>query len=177
MRTITLCGLPGCGKTTVGMEIAKITSGKFIDVDSLIEDHYAKTTGERLTCRQIFSRKGGSFFRDLEKSMVVFLGENPPLNAIISIGGGAIETPENVEVFKSISLLVYLKADLKELFRRINRNGLPAYLDPKDPFASFEKLANKRTPLYEKAAHIEIDGNLLTPHDIASQIVNRVQKG
>ena len=43
MRTITLCGLPGCGKTTVGLQLAKVTNATFIDTDFLIEEEYEKS--------------------------------------------------------------------------------------------------------------------------------------
>ena len=135
-----------------------------------------KVTGEAVTCRQIFVQKGGPFFRELEKKVIARIGQNPPKLGIISLGGGAVETAENIEIFKSIGLLIYLKTDLKELFKRINRKGLPAYLDPKDPFSSFEKLATKRNPFYEKAADIEINGALLSPDEIASEIIDKVTK-
>ncbi len=173
-KTIILCGLPGCGKTTVGNCLAEKISSSFIDVDTLIEKEYADTMGELLTCRQIFAHQGVPFFRELEKRVISSLAQKSHQDAIISIGGGAMENPENVKVLKSIGLVVYLKVNLKELFKRINRKGLPAYLDPADPLGSFEKLAQKRIPIYSNAADIEIEADSLTPEEIATKIVEKI---
>jgi 3-dehydroquinate synthase len=168
---IILCGLPGSGKTTVGQILAKNIKGSFIDIDHMIECEYAKCTGETLTSRQIFNQKGGPFFRKLESLTVVKLASKPLRNVVISLGGGALETAENINIIKNLGTLVYLKVDLKVLFERINRNGLPAYLDPKDPFASFETLAEKRISLFEQSADIHIVADLLTPEAIAREIL------
>jgi len=174
MKTIVLCGLPGCGKTTVGMLLAKMNSGIFIDIDLLIEKKYLEIAGETLSCRQIFAQKGGQFFREFEKEIIASLALKSNENAIISIGGGAVEATENIQNLKSIGLLIYLKVGLEELFKRINRKGLPAYLDPNAPFSSFEKLADKRYPFYKNAADFEVDAEGLTPEEIAKKIIEKV---
>ncbi len=149
-----LCGLPGCGKTTIGKILADKLNGTFIDLDRLIEEEYKKKEGEKLTCRQIYSQKGGPFFRALEQETIVSMSEKPPKNSIIALGGGALENPENTKLLKKIGTIIYLKGETKELFKRITHNGMPAYIDS---FESFEKLVEKRTPLYLNAADIQLE--------------------
>lgn len=173
---IILCGLPGAGKSTVGQILASKIKGGYIDIDQLIEQAYAKRTGEALTCRQIYNKNGAPFFRKLENLILSSLASSPLKNGVISLGGGALEAPENRPAVKKLGSLVYIKLELQELFQRINRDGLPAYLDPNDPFASFKIMAEKRMEIFEKEADISIDANQMTPEEIAEKIIKILPK-
>lgn len=185
MRSIILCGLPGCGKTTVGLQLSEKTGVAFMDVDILIEQQYKEKRGTALTCRQIFIQEGASVFRTFERDVIATLAYNHRENKImafeahqtavariISIGGGAMENQENIKNLKSIGTIVYLKIDLKELFfQRMRQKGLPAFLDSNDPLGSFEKLAEKRKPIFEEFSDMKIDGDFLAPDEIAAAII------
>lgn len=171
---VILCGLPGCGKSTVGAILAEKTHYLFIDTDALIEEKYQKIEEKKLTCRQIFSEHGRDYFRDLEHQVIAELG---PEKAIISLGGGALENQENIPMLKKMGLIVYLKGELQTLFKRIQREGLPSYLDPKDPLASFQKIAEARIPTYQEAADIVVEVDLLTPQQIAARIALPIYLG
>lgn len=175
MKRIILCGLPGCGKTSTGLELAKILSTEMIDIDLLIEKRYAELAGERLTCRQIFSQKGESFFRELEKEAIVSLVKTANHGDVIATGGGALEFPENVKMFKSIGLIVYLKVQFQTVYDRLLKKGLPSYLDPKDPLGSFEKITLRRVPIYLNAADLIIETDGLTPAEVASEVIDKVR--
>lgn len=176
MKRIILCGLPGCGKTTTGRELAKITSAKMVDLDFLIEKKYEEFAGEHLTCRQIFCQKGESFFRELEKQVIASLAETTCEDEIIAAGGGAMGFPENVQIFKSIGLIVYIRVQSKTSFDRITKDALPSYLDPKDPLGSFEKIIQKRVPNYLNAADLIIEADHLSPTEVASQIIEKTKR-
>jgi shikimate kinase len=178
VKTIVIGGLPGCGKSTVGRLLAERLSCFFIDTDILIEKQYENLTGEKLSCRQIFSKKGSLFFREMEKEVLVALAEKANENHVISLGGGTIETPENIKLLQSIGKMIYLKGDPKVFFKRIICNGLPAYLDMDDPLGSFEKLALKRNPIYESVADMTIETDYRTPEQIVAKIIeNKPRNG
>jgi 3-dehydroquinate synthase len=173
---IILCGLPGSGKTTVGKLLAEKLNGSFIDNDQLIEHEYLKTYSENLNCRQIFIQKGANFFRKLETSTLVSLASQPLQDVVIALGGGALENPDNIKTLKTLGTLVYLKANPKKLFERIQENGLPGYLDKKDLQGSFEELSANRISIFENASDIHIEADELTPEAIANQIIQKFPK-
>lgn len=171
MNNIILCGLPGCGKTTVGRLLAQHRQSDFIDLDTLIESLYAERSGESFTCRQIYAKKGREYFRQLEHETLKALAQKPQSNTIIALAGGVVEVAENIEILKSLGTVVYLKADRHELYKRITNKGLPAYLDPQDPWRSFEKLVEKRLPAYAQAAHVVVDTASKGPEEIVSLLM------
>lgn len=176
MKTIILCGLPGCGKTTIGIELAKKTSGKMINIDSLIEQKYNDMFGKNLNCRQIYIHKGESFFRELEKIVIGSLKTISQQNHIIAIGGGAMEAKKNLEVLEALGTIVYLKVDPKKAFERITLNGLPAYLDPAYPFDSFMKMTAKRIPIFIDTSQLVIETESLHFSQIAEIIFEKISE-
>lgn len=169
---IILCGLPGSGKTTVGMLLAKKLQWFFLDTDCLIEDYYFERSGTRTTCRQLFAKFGEKQFRKWEKEAILAL--SPTENRILATGGGVLNEKDNILILKSIGKIIYLKNQPRILFERITQNQLPAYLDPKDPYASFEKIVAIRTPVYENCANITLDTQDLTPEEVASLILTQI---
>lgn len=130
---IVLCGLPKCGKTTIGKLLAKKLKRPFIDTDQLM--------GGKQRCREIFLEKGEATFRALEEKTIATLLTTD--NAVISLGGGAPLTLAGT--------LIYLKVDLDLLAKR---------QDPKAAFLqheTFYDLAKRRIPLYEAAASATVD--------------------
>lgn len=170
MNTI-LCGMPMCGKTTIGKMLAKELGCLFTDTDRLIENAYIANTGKELTCRQIYQIEGESFFRNLEKkelNSLKFLE-----NSIISIGGGCLSDSSNAALLKSIGSLIYLKTPIEILWERVQWKGIPAYLEQNDPKKAFEKIANNRASIYEAIADVIIETENLSKEEIASAILNR----
>ena len=178
MKSIILCGLPGCGKTTVGALLSELLSIPLINVDSVIEETYLEKNGEHFTCRQIFSQKGVGFFRELEKQVIASLVKKVKMPSLVSLGGGAFEHPENVKNLKTLGLFVYLKADFQTSYDRISRdiNHYPAYLDPVDPLTSFKRLAQKRIPIYHDSADLEIETDSLSLQQVAIKVLEVLEK-
>lgn len=163
-----LCGLPMSGKTTIGKLLASRLGCNFIDTDRLIENAYAEKTGKRYSCRQIFLEDGEGKFRELERQQIASL--NGIRGHVIAVGGGTLMNPENRVVLQSIGNLIYLKTAEDVLWERMQRRGIPAYLDPLNPEKSFRALAEKRTPIFEQAAHLTIDTTNLSLEEVINII-------
>ena len=157
---IILCGLPKCGKSTVGKALAKRLQWPFIDTDSGIEEAYAASTGKKCSCREIFIQEGERFFRELETQQINALETT---RVVISLGGGALCDPVNESVLKSLGRIVYLKVPSHTVLKRIAAHGPPAFMD-----TPFLELVQHRTPAYEKAADCIVETKGMT----VSQIVN-----
>jgi len=167
--SIILCGLPFSGKTTTGKMLAETLNWLFIDTDQLIEEAYAVTAKKKCTCRQIFANEGELAFRELEKQQIANLSSSS--YSIISIGGGALGDKENVTVLRSKGDMIYLKTPLSLLWKRLQKHGIPAYLNPNEPKNAFFEMAKNRTPLYEAAAQFTIETSHSNQKEIGSKIL------
>lgn len=106
-----LIGLPGCGKTTVGKELAKNLKFEFYDIDKMIKDEYGDIPS-------IFKEYGEEYFRNLETKMLQKLEEYD--ECVISCGGGIVEKTINKDYMNG--LVIYLEVPLDEIKRRIGQN-------------------------------------------------------
>lgn len=113
-ENIVLVGFMSSGKSTVGKILAARIGWDFIDTDAVIESN----TG--LTITEIFKGYGEAFFRELEKKVVA--DTRQLRRTVIATGGGAVLTPENVEVMKKGNKVVWLKVKAEEVMGRIGRD-------------------------------------------------------
>lgn len=172
---IILCGLPMCGKTTIGRLLSKKLNLNFLDIDQLIENEYASKKGTTLSARQIYREEGEPFFREMEKNQINSLKEVKGM--VIALGGGSLTDPENLNLIRSIGDIFYLKASPDYLWKRVEQRGIPAYLNPNQPSEAFHAMANKRIPLYERVSDIIIEIENLSEEEIVDKLVeirNRV---
>ncbi len=140
MKNITLVGMPGCGKSTIGRHLAKITGRDFIDLDDYIT--------EKAGCPipQIFAEKGEGCFRDLETAC---LEEVSRLSGtVLSMGGGTPIRPENRRMIRQNSTVIWLKRDL---------SLLPKDGRPLSQANDLTKMYEIRKPFYEATADHVID--------------------
>lgn len=151
MTNLILCGFKGCGKTHFGMRLAQRSLRPFIDTDERLETLHAEENGEKKRCREIYIASGELFFRNLEKQVILSL--EGTTRSVIALGGGAILAQENVEIFKRLGTLVYLKAEKAVLKERIAALPRPAFLGEQ----SFEKMFEEREPIYAKSACMTLD--------------------
>ncbi len=159
MDNIILIGMPGCGKSTVGVLLAKRLGYRYIDVDLLIQE----AAGKRLF--EILRDDGGDYFADLENRIGAELQAS---RTVIATGGSMVYGKDAMAHLKSIGKVVYLNVPLVELVKRVNNFETRGIL-----MAEGETLADlfaQRTPLYEHYADITVNcsGNNLT--DNALQI-------
>lgn len=142
-RTITLVGLMGVGKSSVGRRLANALELPFKDADVEIEAAAGRSIPE------IFASLGEPAFREGERRVITRLLEDPP--HVLATGGGAFITPETRALIKERSISVWLKADLDVLVRRVSRKDSRPLLSGKDPLAVLTELAEKRYPVYAQA--------------------------
>lgn len=167
---IILCGLPMCGKTTIGKLLATRLNWNFIDTDRSIEQAYTLSTGKICSCRQIYSDKGEHYFRILEQQQIV--GIKDVKESVIAVGGGSCIEEENIKNLKSIGKFVYIKVSLADLWGRIQKHGLPAYLEPSNPERAFYLMAEKRQPVFEHISHAYVDATFLNEEETVTEVLN-----
>ena len=106
-ENIVLIGMPGCGKTTVGKQLARELGAEFIDTDEEI----VRVDGR--TIPEIFSQEGEKTFRDMETEAIGAIANRQ--HAVIATGGGAILRPENVRLLKQNGRIYFIDRPLSEL--------------------------------------------------------------
>ena len=145
-QNITLIGMPGAGKSTIGIVLAKVLGFDFIDSDLLIQ----KAEGKLLW--QIMRDVGIDGFNEIEERIN---SEIQTENSVIATGGSVIYGPKAMEHLRSISTVVYLKVSPSVLKRRLGdleKRGVVL-----KPGQNLEGLFEERIPLYEKYAHITVN--------------------
>ena len=159
---IILCGMPKSGKTTVGKRLAHVLGWNFIDTDQMLVETFG------LSCRELFLQHGESYFRKMEGQQIASL--KGLKQHVISLGGGALLDPENVNHLQSFGHLVYLKVPLETLWKRNCENGIPAFISSENAFKELEK---KRLPVYERYATTHIDAHQFTVDEVVKAILDR----
>jgi shikimate kinase len=146
---ISLVGLPGSGKSTVGRQLARRLSLPFIDSDHVIE--------QRLGCsiREFFDREGEDRFRDLESTVLDELTQSGA--GVLSTGGGSVLRPVNREHLHHRTRVVYLRSSPDEVFRRLRHDRSRPLLQVADPLQRLRDLFAVRDPLYRETAHFVIE--------------------
>ena len=146
MNNITLIGMPGAGKSTIGVVLAKVLGYQFLDSDLLIQKQ------EKRRLSEIIEEEGYKGFKDVENRVTASIeAENP----VIATGGSVVYCEEAMEHLKSIGTVVYLKLSLNALSKRLgNLKGRGVLLREGQ---NLTDLYEERTPLYEKYADIVID--------------------
>ncbi len=160
---ISLIGLPGSGKSTVGRQLARRLQVPFFDSDHVIE--------QRLGCsiREFFEREGEDRFRDIESSVIDELTQAP--SGVLSTGGGAVLREVNRQHLHDRTQVVYLNSSPDELFRRLRHDKNRPLLQVADPLGRLRDLHALRDPLYRQTAHFSID----TGRPSVASLVNMIQ--
>lgn len=146
MRNLILTGMPACGKSTLGVVLAKTLGMKFVDTDLLIQEV------ENCKLQEIIDERGMQEFLRIEEKV---LSEIEAENSIISTGGSAVYSDKAMKHLGSIGDVVYIKLSLDEIERRLNNiktRGIAM-----KPGETLADLYNMRVPLYEKYADITIE--------------------
>lgn len=160
---IILIGMPGAGKTFIGGKLAKLLAHfSYIDTDEEIENDI------RLKISEIFEKYGEKKFRELETAKIKEISTTR--NQIISIGGGAFESPENVQALKKNGLTFYLKAPVVEIFDRIKDQNHRPLVQEKNALETLKKLLKTREKNYLKA-HFVIDTSKKQAYTILDDIL------
>ncbi|MDO4307955.1 MAG: shikimate kinase [Eubacteriales bacterium] len=143
---IILIGMPGVGKSTLGVVLAKVMGYQFLDADLLIQKQ------EKRRLYEIIEQEGVEGFKAVENRVNASIEAE---KTVIATGGSVVYCEEAMEHLKSIGKVVYLKLSLKPLSRRLgNLKGRGVLL--KDG-QTLKDLYEERVPLYEKYADIVVD--------------------
>ncbi|MCC8072120.1 MAG: shikimate kinase [Bacteroidales bacterium] len=147
MKPIFIIGYMGCGKSTIGRAVSRLTGMTFIDLDLYIETRYHSSV------RQIFASQGEDAFRDLERRMLHEVGEFE--DVLIACGGGTPCFFDNMEYMNTHGTTVWLDTSLGKLFTRLKRGRhkrpLIAQKDDEELKAFIVEALDKRRPFYSKA--------------------------
>ena len=164
MKTnLTLIGMPGAGKSTIGIILAKNMGFGFVDTDILIQINRQKTLQE------IIDESDHLNLRRIEEQEVLKLNIR---NQIISTGGSVIYSQKVMEHLAQISKIIYLDVSFENINKRIHNFETRGIA--KDAAQSFEDLYIERTVLYRKYAEIAIDCNHLNQDELANKIASIV---
>lgn len=164
MKNIVLIGMPGCGKSTVGKQLAKLLDFSFTDCDRVIE------ATQKMTVSKIFELHGEDFFRTLEATALESFSALS--GSVIATGGGCVERRENFEIIKKIGTVVFINRPLKKILADIDTSKRPLLSDGKERLYA---LYAKRLPLYRELCDIEIN-SFLYPKKLAQKIIDEVNK-
>ncbi|MFA9463496.1 MAG: shikimate kinase [Velocimicrobium sp.] len=159
MKNIVLIGMPGVGKSTVGVILAKALGYQFIDSDLLIQ------TREKKLIRQIIEIEGNERFLEIENEVNRAIEET---DSVIATGGSVVYGREAMEHFFQSAIVVYLKLDCETLKQRvgnIQNRGIVLGYDQ-----TFYSLYEERVPLYEKYAHVTVDARGLEVGELMQKI-------
>lgn len=166
--TVSLAGMMGSGKSSVGRELSSLLSLPFIDLDEYI----ARKEGRRIA--EIFSDSGEAAFRKLElEALEEILGRPDMTEAglVLSLGGGTLTTPECMSLIGERTFCIYLKAETDTLYRRLRgESGHRPMLKAEDGAllrTRIGRLLEERGPLYEKTARRTIATDGLSVKQIA----------
>lgn len=163
---IVLCGFMGCGKTTVGKQLAKITNMEYIDLDQYIEQQQSTTISN------IFAQHGEEYFRDLEHNAAKELSQKQ--GYIIAAGGGTLLYKRNVQALKQSGTVVLLNVPLNTIKHRLRYDKKRPLLQRPDKDKVMEEMYNSRLPLYKQASDVVINANkspLATAEEIKAQLL------
>ena len=147
-RNIVLIGMPGVGKSTVGVILAKVLGYQFIDADLVIQER------ENRLLREIIAQDGLEGFLKAEEKAKIQVAEEAK-KAVIATGGSVVYCEQAMQHLSGTGQIVYLKLDYDTLDKRLcNLKGRGVVLkDGQD----LRGLYDERIPLYEKYADIVID--------------------
>ena len=160
MNNITLIGMPGSGKTTIGVILARMAGMRFLDSDRLIE----RTEGRKLF--EISDALGLEGFRAVENRVNASIEAE---NTVIAPGGSVIYGAEAMAHLRAIGQVVYLRLSYEAIEARLG--DLHARGVSIAPGQTLRDLYNERCPLYEKYAHHSIDCDGLRPREIAFSVI------
>lgn len=154
--------MPGAGKSTVGVILAKLTSRDFVDTDVLIQ------TSHKRTLQDIVDTDGYRVLRKIEEDVLLGLSVK---NCVIATGGSAVYSNSAMTHLKSDGLVIFLDVDLPTLESRIHdfrTRGLA-----KRAGQDFADMFNERFILYKKYADITIKDSGLTQEEVCEIIMER----
>lgn len=159
MQNIILIGMPGSGKSTLGIQLAKLLGMGFVDTDLLIQ------SSESELLYQILENKGFQALRQIEER--ILLGSEFK-NQVIATGGSAVYSEPGMQKLKQEGRIILLDVSLEELLRRIgdySQRGIAS-----ENSQSFADIFAERAPLYKKNADLILNCNNRSMAEILNEL-------
>lgn len=160
---IILIGMPGVGKSTVGVLLAKATHRQFLDTDVMIQVAHGRSLQE------IIDTAGTAAFLKIEEDYLCCLDNQ---STVIATGGSAVYSARAMAHLRSMAKIVYLRLDIADLVRRLDNLKVRGVV--MTPGQSVQDLFAKRRTLYERYADITVDCDGLTQDQVVAEIMKRV---
>ncbi len=160
---ISLIGMPGAGKSSVGVLLAKLTGLRFADTDLDIQ------VREGATLEEILQARGYRYLRQAEEEVLLTL---PLDRAVVATGGSVVYSPAAMARLKSLGPVVYLRAGLPALVERVA--AAPPRGIASDTAMGYAEVFAERTPLYERYADLTVDADAAGPEAVAAEIVAKL---
>ena len=158
-NNIVLIGMPGCGKSTIGVVLAKVLGYRFLDADLLIQEQ------EDRRLSQIIEEEGIQGFDRIENQVNASIRAE---RTVIATGGSVVYGREAMEHLGTIGTILYIKLPYEEIQKRLgdlNERGITI----KDGQTLLD-LYRERVPLYEKYAHLTVETEGLELRDSVKRI-------
>lgn len=166
-NNIFLVGLMGAGKTTVARILARRLDRAFFDTDHEIE----RRTGVKVPV--IFDIEGEAGFRLRETQALVELAAQD--NVVLATGGGIVLSAENRALLKERGLVVYLRAQPRDLWYRTRHDKNRPLLQTADPLGRLQELYELRDPLYTEVADIIVDTGRPNVGPLVTQLLSKLE--
>lgn len=158
--SLILIGMPGAGKSTIGVLLAKELAKGFVDTDLLIQEREGKSL------QDIVRESGYQVLRKVEEEVLL---EARHSNHVIATGGSAVYSDPAMRHLNTLGRVVFLDVPLEELEERIKDYAGRGIACP--PNQSLGKIFAERVELYQKYADIVVDCGAKKQHDIVSEII------
>ena len=168
---IILIGYRAAGKTTVGRRLSDTLRKMFVDTDDLIEER------QGVPINEIVRSHGWNQFRVIEKKVISEISSHDEL--VIAPGGGVVLETENIEVLKRNGFVIWLKADLETILKRMSKDprtetGRPS-LTGKGTLEELREVLTQREPLYRKASEVQVDTSVLDVDGVVNSVLSILQ--
>ncbi|MFG6329140.1 MAG: shikimate kinase [Lachnospiraceae bacterium] len=163
MKNIILIGMPGSGKSTAGIVLAKVLGYKFIDTDLVIQED------QGMLLHRIIEKYGSKGFNTIENNVISSIKTD---KSVIATGGSAVYGKEAMQNLKSSGSILYLELPFNEIKNRLGDLGKRGVSMKKGQ--TLETLYNERIPLYEKYADITIHCYKLQIRQIINTIIEQL---
>lgn len=165
MDNITLIGMPGVGKSTAGVVLAKLLGYEFIDADLLIQKQQNRLLHE------IIRQEGRERFLEIEEEVNCTIRAD---KAVIATGGSVVYRQKAMEHLKSVGKVVYLKVSFDILNKRLKDiKGRGVVLKEGQ---TLKDLYEERTALYEKYADVVVDEDYKTVEETVSLVIEQLNQ-
>ena len=162
--SVILVGMPGAGKSTLGVMLAKELAKDFVDTDLLIQLRAGKTL------QAVLDEQGYQGLRALEEETLLACNF---ANPIVAPGGSAVYSDRGMAHLKSYGKVVYLDVALEELNRRIDNYETRGIA--RRPDQTFEELFAERKALYQRYADIVVDCNGLNQNEALTFVIDSIK--